>query len=206
MKLFFKNNESPDFYYMLKEQCDYSLEAINALTSFVIDLDEDMANRIESIEKKADQTRKDLVSYVESSFITPLDRHDISSMSRCIDDLTDKIKDLKDFILFFNYHASETQVEMCRHIKSGIDGLSRAVDGWYKSIKTDLWEYLVVSKRSENEVKRLYWKGILDLKENDKELYDVILSREFSKDLNSLANKIGKAADRIGDIKIKSIK
>lgn len=206
MKLFYKKNETPNFYYMLKEQCDHSLKAIEALNRFIVSKDIETAELIEQIEKSADDTRKKTLSFVESSFVTPLDRHDISSISRCLDDLTDKIKDLKDFIVFFDYDASETQADMCQHICMGIEGLAKATNEWYKSSKTDLWEYLVVSKRSENEVKRLYWNGIKELKNTSGATYDVILSREFSKDLNSLANKIGKAADRIGDIKIKSIK
>ena len=92
MKWFYKKNETPNFYYMLKEQCDYSLLAIKALNSYILDLNPITADEIEAIEKKADSKRRTLLSYVESSFITPLDRHDISSISRCLDDITDKIK------------------------------------------------------------------------------------------------------------------
>ena len=49
-------------------------------------------------------------------------------------------------------------------------------------------------------------ENINDLDRYKASLRDIIIIREFSKDLNKLANKVGQAADSISDIKIKSIK
>ena len=143
--------------------------------------------------------RRGLIDYVETSFITPLDRHDLFAVSRCIDDMTDKIKDLKDFLVFFDYTPFEKHVGMARCIASSILAITAAMEKWNDSCDI-FWE---------NLVKRLYWEIIADLDQQDQQklpLKEVIILREFSKDLNSLANKIGRAADSISDLKIKSIK
>ncbi len=85
-------------------------------------------------------------------------------------------------------------------------GYINGMHEWSHDRIENFWDYLVKAKKNENQVKRLYWEGINDLEFQELSLKDVIIQREFSKDLNKLTNKIGKAADRISDIKIKSIK
>ena len=77
---------------------------------------------------------------------------------------------------------------------------------WSEDSIENFWDYLVKAKKNENQIKRLYWENINDLDRYKASLRDIIIIREFSKDLNKLANKVGQAADSISDIKIKSIK
>lgn len=205
---FFKKNERPDFHSMLLEQCELTSKSISLLLNYMADPKGDTADYIERCEKKADKVRRGLIDYVETSFITPLDRHDLFAVSRCIDDMTDKIKDLKDFLVFFDYTPFEKHVGMARCIASSILAITAAMEKWNDSCDI-FWENLVKAKKNENQVKRLYWEIIADLDQQDQQklpLKEVIILREFSKDLNSLANKIGRAADSISDLKIKSIK
>lgn len=205
-KSFFKKGERPNFYHMLKRQCEITMRSSMLLLRLAENNEEDLAEEIEACEKKADKVRRDLIDYVENSFITPLDRHDLFSLSRSIDDVTDKIKDLKDFILFFHYSPTRKNVEMIRLIDSSIYSLTDAMSEWADDRIENFWDDIVRAKKNENQVKRLYWENISDLDRCKETLKDVIVMREFSKDLNSLANKIGKAADSISDAKIKSIK
>lgn len=205
-KSFFKKQERPNFYYMLTRQCEITSRSISLLLKYIDNRDRELAEQIELCEKDADKVRRSLIDYVENSFITPLDRHDLFALSRIIDDITDKIKDLKDFLIFFQYRPTNKNTEILRLIDASIYALTCAMNEWSHDRIEHFWDYLVRAKKNENQVKRLYWEGINDLETQKLSLKDVIIQREFSKDLNSLANKIGKAADRISDIKIKSIK
>ena len=102
-KSFFKKAEQPNFYYMLSRQCEITSISISLLLKYIDTREEELAEQIEHCEKDADKVRRSLIDYVENSFITPIDRHDIFALSRSIDDITDKIKDLKDFLVFFQY-------------------------------------------------------------------------------------------------------
>lgn len=202
---FFKKKERPNFHSMLQQQCELTSKSISLLLNYMAEPDEDTADCIEDCEKKADKVRRNLIDYVETSFITPLDRHDLFAVSRCIDDMTDKIKDLKDFLIFFSYTPSEKHVEMAHCISASIHAIAAAMEKWEDSCDV-FWKNLVKAKKNENQVKRLYWEIIADLDHQEPLFKEVIILREFSKDLNSLANKIGRAADSISDLKIKSIK
>ncbi len=202
---FFKKNERPDFQSMLLRQCEITSKSISLLLNYLAEPEDYLAEQIESCEKKADKVRRTLIDYVENSFITPLDRHDLFAVSRSIDDMTDKIKDLKDFLLFFNYTPYPKHVEMAHCICSSIHAITAAMENWYEDTSA-FWDALVKAKKNENQVKRLYWEIIADLDQQELSLKEIIIMREFSKDLNCLANKIGRAADSISDLKIKSIK
>ena len=95
-KSFFKKQERPNFYYMLTRQCEITSRGISLLLKYIDTRDDELAEQIEHCEKDADKVRRSLIDYVENSFITPLDRHDLFALSRIIDDITDKIKDLKN--------------------------------------------------------------------------------------------------------------
>ncbi|MGF6375173.1 putative phosphate transport protein (TIGR00153 family) [Clostridiales Family XIII bacterium PM5-7] len=203
---FFKKKERPNFYSMLRKQCEITSKSVSLLQKYIGSKDANVAEEIEQCEKKADKVRRNLIDYVETSFITPLDRHDIFAMSRRIDDMTDKIKDLKDFLVLFAYEPTEKNVEMIRLIGESIHAITDAVSEWEDGSLENFWEHLVRAKKCDDQVKRLYWEDIDDLDKEVRTLKEIIILREFSKDLNTLANKVGRAADIIGDTKIKSIK
>lgn len=205
-KYFFGKKEQPDFYSMLKEQCRITLESIELFLEFVVKKDFKLTGEIELNEKRADRVRQRLIEYVEKSFITPLDRHDIFGISRVIDDITDRIKDLKDFIIFFSYEPSHNDIQIINLLAESITYLYHSMSEWENDDVEIFWENLVKAKKNENQVKRIYWQNIIELRKSDGHFGDIIIRREFSRDLNSLANKIGRTADRIGEVKIKSIK
>ena len=205
MKLFFKRNERPDFYELLQKQCLLTEESMQLFLEFIKSTDSALSEEIEAHEKNADKIRAELIENVKDSFITPLDRHDLFSVSRSIDDITDKIKDLKDFLLFFKISPTKSKTLMAQCILDAITYICRAVENMHGKSDDSFWETIVKAKKCENQVKRYYWENIYEIRDMELDINSIIVLREFSKDLNCLANKIGKTADRLGDIKVKSI-
>ena len=113
---------------MLIVQCDQACDSISFLVDFMNEGGQKLADVIELTEKDADQTRRDLISYVQNTFITPLDRHDLFALSRSFDDLTDAVKDLKDFILFFEFAPTAKNIEMATLTEESINLLTASMD------------------------------------------------------------------------------
>lgn len=168
--------------------------------------DNQRGEHIKKIEKEADKVRRKLIDYIQTSFITPLDRHDLFALSRKIDDVTDKAKDLKDFIFHFDFVPSETDIEMIELISKSIARIDSAMNSWAKGNDNKFWDQLVIVKKDENKIKRMYWTNINEIEKNDYSINRIIIITEFNKDLNKLANKAGKVADILGEVKIKSLK
>ena len=83
--------------------------------------------------------------------------------------------------------------------------LTDAMKKWNDPNTDEFWKDLKQAKKYQDRVKRLYWENIKEL-ETYESMKGIITMREFCRDLNNLVNKVGKAADRMGDLKIKSIK
>lgn len=205
MNLFFKKKNRPDFFNLLSEQSSLTLESMALLMEYMKNKSHAVTDDIESHEKRADRIRAELIDQVQVAFITPMDRHDLFSVSRRIDDVTDKIKDLKDFLVFFQICPTENNLKMAEYILDSISCIDIAVKQLHETNDTVFWENIVKAKKNENQVKRCYWDNINELNEQRLEINDIIIFREFAKDLNSLANKIGRTADKLSDMKVKSI-
>ena len=204
-KSFFRSCPDTEVYDLLKGQCAQGSLSADLFVQFMHTLDPDTADRIEEAEKTADRKRETLIYYVENTFITPVSRHYLFNLSRVIDDLTDEIKDLKDFIQVFDYRPTPKNIEMAEINRDSIHILEESVGAWISSDDDRFWKGMIRIKKNENKVKRLFWENIREI-EGEDSIRDIISSREFCRDLNSLANKTGKVADRLGDLKIKSIK
>jgi len=200
-----KRKEKPNVFSMLIVQCDQACDSISFLVDFMNEGGQKLADVIELTEKDADQTRRDLISYVQNTFITPLDRHDLFALSRSFDDLTDAVKDLKDFILFFDFAPTAKNIEMAALAEESINLLTASMKDFSAENTDNFWAGLVKVKKNDSQVKRLYWANIKEIEEENS-MQSIITSREFCRDLRNLSKKVDKAADRLGDLKIKSIK
>ena len=183
-KSFFRSCPDTEVYDLLKGQCAQGSLSADLFVQFMHTLDPDTADRIEEAEKTADRKRETLIYYVENTFITPVSRHYLFNLSRVIDDLTDEMAEIN---------------------RESIHILEESVVAWISSDDDRFWKGMIRIKKNENKVKRLFWENIREI-EGEDSIRDIISSREFCRDLNSLANKTGKVADRLGDLKIKSIK
>lgn len=202
----FKRTKEPDVFLLLAKQCRQALDSATMLVAFMKDPGEaEVAAEIEAEEKSADKTQRTLNDYVENTFITPVSRHYLFRLGRVIDDITDEIKDLKDFIQFFDYVPTEKNIEMAECCRQSVEVLTTAMEKWRGDEDRAMWEDLTRIRKNENHVKRLYWQNLKEI-ESSESVRDVITSREFCRDLRALSKKIAKVADRIGDLVIKSIK
>lgn len=205
-KAFFKKDEKPDFYKMLLIQCEIASKSTHTLMKFMQNPDPLLAEKIDQLQVEGDKVRHKLIDYVENTFITPLDRHDIFAVSRMIDDLTDKTGDLKDFLQFFDYVPDSTHLAMIAVIHESTEKLSESLRNWNNTSMEDFWPGLFKVKENKDIVRRLYWETIDTITDYEFSLHDGTVKREFSKELYMLSHKTGKAGDRLSDIRIKSIK
>ena len=204
-KNFFKKEERPDFYSLLLDQCELNDEIMTLFIEFMEKKDDETAEAIDQCEREADEVRRKLIDYVENSFITPLDRHDIYAVSRRIDDITDKVKDLKDFIEFFDFDPIKKNIEMAERVQATVGGITEAVKAWATGDDEGFWDSIMEAKRKSRIIKNLYWESLKKLDSDLFTLEEVMIKREFFRDLNQLSYKTKKAIDRISDTKIKSI-
>lgn len=201
----FHRKQNPDALQMLLAQCEQTEIAIAQLIEYMGTRDASLAAEIEQTEKAADRKQEILSDYVENTFITPVSRHHLFNLSRVIDDLTDAVLDLKDFIVMFDYEPRQKDIQMARLSQESIHILADALREWDDTDTLAFWQSVKRIRKNEDQMKRLFWENVKEIIQEDS-IQTIITAREFCRDLNSLADKIEKVADRLGDLKIKSIK
>ncbi len=87
MKLF---QRKPDrFMELLIQQAEFTVQGMEGLVAYMQNQSDESADRVRKTEKEADEVRRILIDELNHTFITPLDREDIFTLSRTIDDILD---------------------------------------------------------------------------------------------------------------------
>lgn len=82
------------FYELLEKQAQAASKAAQTLQRMTKDFSElpKLAAKIKEIESETDQTTHELANKIDSTFVTPLDKEDLHTLSNELDDITDTIE------------------------------------------------------------------------------------------------------------------
>ncbi len=206
----FRKKDDINFFDLLTKQAETCVNGIQELHRFMT-LPEGVEKQtsvtaIVGFEKEGDRYRRDLILGIQDEFITPVDREDLFVLSRRIDDVVDQVDEIKDLMEIFKLKASASMLSM---VDLCLDGMQNLLEGCkvFESSKSEVnLKYTIAAKKDENAVKRLYWKSILELEESGPSVAEALQVRELCRELDQLANKIGRAADIMGEVKLKMIR
>jgi predicted phosphate transport protein (TIGR00153 family) len=191
-----------DFYKMLSDQAQKVEEGMEALYEFAMDPTEDKGKKVDKIEEEADELRRILIDELNHSFVTPMDREDIFSLSRSIDDMCDYAKSTVDEMLLFQIGPNE-------HIKKMTEALynsSRDVSAAVRFMKTHPQaanDHVVRAKKAENYMEHRYREALAELFK-DPDIVKIIKLREIYRHLSNAADRGDESANIIGDILVKT--
>lgn len=191
-----------DFFEMLSLQATKSSDAIKALNEFIRDPKKEKGEEVEKIEAEADEIRKMLIEELNIAFVTPIDREDIFSLSRAIDDCADYAKSTVEEMLLFEVKTNSYFINICEVLYDASIEISFAIKNLKKQPRISA-EHIIKAKKAENIVEHRYREGLVELfKTNDAIL--IIKTREIYRHLSNAADRIDEAANIIGDIVVKT--
>lgn len=193
-----------DFYALFAEQAGKSRETLQALVEFLDEPVEDKGKIVKFREKEADAKRRQLVSALNASFITPIDREDIFNLSRTLDDMADYAKSTVEEMGLFGVAPDQYLREMAQAMEEGARLLQDAAKLLPRVPKQSaaITEHLVRVKKLENYIEKLYRRGLKDLFEKS-DVVGILKSREIYRHLSNAADRMDNAADILGDIVVK---
>ncbi len=121
-----------NFFDMLKEQSSYVVKSMTLLNEYCTTSKEELADIIILLEEEADEVRRQLISHLNKTYITPIDREDLFHLSRLLDEIIDYIKTSVDEIHLFKIMPNEdlikitsTLLEMTNHLFDAISNMER---------------------------------------------------------------------------------
>jgi predicted phosphate transport protein (TIGR00153 family) len=164
--------------------------------------------RLEALEHEGDQTTHALMQSLHQTFVTPLDRDDITALAQRLDDVTDPIWAAADRLRVFKIERITPAAQgMARVLERQASVLEEAVpllrDGRRLSA---ILPHTVEINRLENEVDELLRSGISQLFAHPDDPRDIVLSikwREIYEFLEMASDKAEDAANVLEGIVIK---
>jgi uncharacterized protein len=122
--------------------------------------------RVKELESEADSAVAELFELLNTQYITPFDREDISELARAVDDVVDFVEEASDLLDLYRIEAPmEQATEQCRVLVEACAQLERALASLRNFRGVD--EALLELKRLEDEGDRIARDAIASLFEDE---------------------------------------
>ena len=196
----------PDrFIQLLLQQSDYTVQGVEALLEYLKKPNEDRAKEVTRLEKEADEIRRILIDELNRTFVTPIDREDIHSLSRAIDDVLDYAHSTVDEMAMLEVepnHFLQRMVSLLRDAAREIHlGVLRLSD--HPGVAQD---HAVRAKALENRVEDVYREALAELfhrPQDVEHIVEMLKLREIYRHLSNAADRGDEAANVLSDIVVK---
>lgn len=192
------------FYEMLKRQAEKAEEGARALSDLLKNLAEaeERARAITRIENEGDEIRHEISHEVNSTFITPLDREDINTLSVALDDLLDYAEGVATRVTLFELKAVPKEVvDLAAVFLQSVEAVHRSV-----SVLEDPEEAMKQAKhihQLENEADFIFRNSLAGLFK-EKDVMHMLKIKEIVETLEDAVDKCEDIADVIDEIVVKS--
>ncbi|HET19043.1 MAG TPA: DUF47 family protein [Chromatiales bacterium] len=204
IKEFFKPKQDR-FVDLLVKQAEITLEGMNALESYMKKRSDKYASAVIQAEKDADETRRILIDDLNRTFVTPIDREDIFSLSRAIDDVMDYAYTTVEEMRILDVEPNDYLRRLVSLLQDAAEEIHLAM------LRLDSHpgvaaEHATRAKALENRVERVYREAVADLFSGPEDIHHVmemLKLRELYRHLSNCADRGDEAANVIHDIVVK---
>ena len=190
------------FYQRLSDQAAKTLEGIEALVVFAENPTKENAKSVRDIEREADELRRVLVEDLHQTYVTPMDREDIYSLSRAIDDIVDYANSTVDEMEIYEVPSDEHLREMVEILRKAAREIADAVK-ILETYPAIAMEHSVKAKFYENAMEKTYHTALADLFKKTDTVY-MLKMREIYRHLSNAADRSDEAANIICSIVMKA--
>jgi len=173
------------YFAMFSEMTAKIQEAAGLLVDLMQGSDENydmLSKKIKSVEHECDEINHQITIKLNKSFITPLDREDIYTLSVALDDVCDYIDAAARAVVMYNIHEPDEFAQQLTVIIQKLSNEIHAAIGLLRNAK-GLGPHLLDIQRLENDADEVYFKAMANLFKNVadpvtiikwKELYEIL--------------------------------
>ena len=161
-----------------------------------------IAARMREFEQSGDSVTHRIMRQLNSSFVTPFDREDISRLAATLDDVIDAMEAAADFIVLADVgrlpQLMGDQISLLlRSATETANAMARL-----KTLR-DLEEYWIEVNRLENEADRIYRKLLSKLFSGDYDALTMVKLREVADNFEDAADALEHVAHAVETIAVK---
>ena len=156
-------------------------------------------------EKEADEVRRILIDELNRTFVTPIDREDIFSLSRTIDDILDYGYSTLNEMEVLDVQPTSYMQRIASLLRDGAYEIFLAVQRLEKHPAVAI-DHAQRAKALENRVESVYREAIAELFSGPEDVHhimEMLKMREVYRHLSNAADRGDEAANVISDIVVK---
>jgi uncharacterized protein len=200
----FQKKRDP-FFELLIKQSEKTLQGITALELFMRNPEISLAKEVERVEEEADEVRRALIQELNRSFVTPIDREDIFSLSRALDDILDYGYMTVNEMMTLGISPNDYLASMVITLREASGEINLATLE-LRNDPADVLRHASRAKKLENEVELIYHKAISKLFTEAHDIPEVLYIlklREIYRHLSNAADRVDVAGNSLSDIAVK---
>ncbi len=204
---FRRGKKEDKFIGLLIEQSELAAEGLRLLEKLAgaSDTGSEAVEKMNAKEAEADEVRRILIDELHNTFITPLDREDLFTLSLYIDDILDYAYSTLRQIDLLDIGFDDHLVNMITLVRKATEEIVLAIHRLSANPRV-AGEHAQRAKKLENQVEECYRLAVSDLfrKAKDfKPLMEMLRRREVYRHVSNMADKANDAADVIGMVVMK---
>ena len=192
------------FFDLLERAADTAAEGARALVAMVDDTGraERYAARVQDLEHAGDDLTHEILGTLNTTFVTPFDRHDIHHLASAIDDVIDAEEAVSDLLVL---HGIKDPIPQLRQQTEVLVRATRAVARAVRGLQ-DLGEVdrsWADIKRLEREGDRIYRRGVAELYSGDYRAMEVLKWKDILHEMETAMDRCEDIANIIESIALK---
>lgn len=162
----------------------------------------DKAYEIKEVEHKCDFLTHGIIQKLNKTFVTPIDREDIHSLARTLDDVMDAIDNAASLIPLYKIDRVRNGArELARVISDSTDQVRAAVEALEK--RAGVLERTVEINRLENEADRIHQKAVGQLFDEERDPIVVLKWKEIFDLLENATDRCEDVANLLENVVVK---
>jgi len=194
------------FFDMIEKQSKNVVVGVDALVDMLehyTDLDQ-KREKIKRIENEGDRMVHDIFSELNKTFITPIDREDISSLTSSLDDILDYLEGVAERLVLYKIKKPPIyMLEFARTLQRATMNVNHGIS-LLRNFKeaAHIRNFCKEVNTLENEGDTLLRKATAELFET-KDAVEIIKVKELYDNMEAAIDRCEDVADVIGDILVK---
>jgi uncharacterized protein Yka (UPF0111/DUF47 family) len=209
-----------DFHALLREQCINLQAAVAVLDEYLQKADSALAPKVRKKVRVGHNLRDRNLALLYSSFVTPIDREDIYTLSTSIDHILDYVNNTVRELEVLQVEPDDHMRKMAEQLGKGAASLAHGLELFRKGRAGEIRD-AVVTRQLERYVEKLYREALAEmfqgaeyqaLTEGDQQqsvlaclefVVTRIKRREVYRHLSNAADRLAHAGEALRDISVK---
>ena len=195
------------FFEMFERSSKILLEGgklLEEIVSHFTDLPE-KASRMERLEHDADQVTHEIMSNLNRTFITPIDREDIHQLSTALDDVMDFVEAVTERLILYKVKEVTPQFKAIAGVVARqIEEIHQMIPRLRALRHADILVHCIEINRLENQADRILREGVAELFDKGGDPLEVMKWRELYDLLETATDKCEDVAVVIEGIFLKN--